>query len=125
MTLLNSPIVPVDSLCPLIHANAPCKVLPLLYTLLDEVKALHQTLENQESEPKPVFKAPHHHLHVSALVIALQLEYPDKIWTSESFAKEIGCSGGAVRKTKAWKHYQERLEHEKSRRSHQMEHGNE
>ena len=103
--------------CPLIHDASPCQILSLLHTLLDEVRTLHQTLENQELSPKTNFKSPHKHLHVSALVIALQLEHPDRIWTSESFATEIGCTGAAVRKTQAWKNYNERLAREKHARS--------
>ena len=50
-------------------------------------------------------------------VVALQLEYPDKVWSADDFAKKIGCTGAAVRKTQAWKEYQERLENERHERT--------
>ena len=115
----NRTAMPADSICPLIHEDFPCQVLSLLHTLLDEVKTLHQTLENQDLELKTVHRAAHSHVHVSSLVIALQLEHPDRIWTSDTLAEEIGCSGAAVRKTKAWKEYHKRLEQEKIERSRQ------
>ena len=109
--------MPLDSTCPLIHKKAPCQVLSLLHTLLDEVKALHQTLEHQGWELQTHHKAAHTHLHVSSLIVALQLEYPSRIWTSDDFAEKIGCTGAAVRKTKAWKEYQKHFESEKDKRS--------
>ena len=111
--------MPDNSICPLIRENSPCQVLSLLHILLDEVKTLHQTLENQDLELKTIHRAAQSHLHVSSFVIALQLEHPDRIWTSDALAKEIGCSGAAVRKTKAWKEYHKRLEQEKIGRSQQ------
>jgi hypothetical protein len=47
----------------------------------------------------------------SGFIIALQIECPEKIWTSDSFAKKIGSTGAAVRKTKAWKNCQKRKVH--------------
>jgi hypothetical protein len=92
--------------------NPQCPVVPLLHAILEEVKALRQTLKN---EKKPS-KSNAGRLHVGRLVVALQLEYPDRVWTSDTFSKVIGCSCAAVRQTKAWKDYQIRLENEKHER---------
>ena len=54
-------------------------------------------------------------LSVNELVIALQMKYPQNDWTAEEFARKIGYSGSAVRKTKAWKIHQKQLENEKQK----------
>ena len=94
-----------------------CPMRPLLCTLLDDVKALrnevealHQMLKDVKPE---VVKKPskiNRHQHVNRLVFVLQVENPEKVWTSESLAAKIGCTGAAVRQTKAWKDYQKRLQ---------------
>ena len=53
---------------------------------------------------------------VNELVVALQLRDPVKVWSSEDFAKKIGCTASAVRMTKAWKEYQKRCQKEKQQR---------
>ena len=99
--------------CPLTCEDSGCPVVPLLHAILDKVEESLQTLEGMEA--KGSSKTTHCRLHVNRLVFALQIECPDKIWTSDDFAKEIGCTGAAVRKTKAWREYQERLENMKCR----------
>ena len=112
-----------DSICSTICETPPCPALTLLHAILDkldplsdEVAIIHQMLtkENGKGLPRPNGCR----LCVNELILALQLKYPDRVWTSEAFAKEIGCSGAAVRKTKTWKDYQERLETEKLGRPH-------
>jgi len=93
----------------LVCENPLCPAVPLLNTILDEMKALRQMLENTKKPSKSNARR----LHVGRLVVALQLEYPDRVWTSDAFAKVIGCSCAAVRQTKEWKDYQRRLENEK------------
>jgi len=103
----------IDSMPPLTCKDPSCPVVPLLRALLDEMKALRQTLIDEKKKPS---RSNAGRLHVGRLVVALQLEYPDRVWTSDSFAKVIGCSCAAVRQTKAWKDYQIRLENEKQKR---------
>jgi hypothetical protein len=95
-----------NTTCPLASS---CPVMPLLHTILDEVRSL----KDKEPKAKKSSKA----AHVNGLIIALQIEHPEKLWTSDSFAKKIGCTGAAVRKTKAWKNYQKRLKTERQKHS--------
>ena len=85
-------------------------------SLLDKVETIYQMLKNEKPEAKGSLKKNICRMHVNALVLGLQIEYPDRVWTSDSFAKEIGCTDSAVRHTKAWREYQERLESEKQSR---------
>ena len=84
-----------------------CPVIPLLHTILDEVRSLKN--EGATSGEKPL-KATGKRPQVNVRVFALLTKYPEKIWTSDSFAKAIGCSAAAVRQTKAWKAYQRQLQ---------------
>ena len=102
-------------MCPLTCDESQCPVVLLLHAILDKVEASHQASEGKEEDAKKHTKATNCRLHVNRLVTALQIECPEKIWTSDAFAEEIGCTGAAVRKTKAWREYQERLEHMKKR----------
>jgi hypothetical protein len=106
---------------------------PLLLALLDGQKSLLekvdavlqlsgkmandlQTLKNKVPKSNNSTKATICRLHVNRLVFALQVEHPEKDWTSEDFAKEIGCTASAVRQTKNWKAYQERQQYQKEER---------
>ena len=115
---------------PLSFINAPpaatstCPLRPLLSTLLDEIKSLrsevetlHRMLENEKPEAKKSPRGTVGRLSVDLLMLTLQIKYPEKVWTSDSFAEKIGCTGAAVRQTKAWKDYQKRLQNEKQERS--------
>jgi len=106
-----------NSKCSLTCENPVCPVVALLHAILEEVKALRQTSKNTKKTSKTTASR----LHVGRLVMALQLEYPEKVWTSDSFAEAIGCTGAAVRKTRAWGEYKKRLEGEK--RKHQPHKG--
>jgi len=87
----------------------------------------HQTPDGEEAKGTKISKT-NCRMHVNSLIMALQIECPEKIWTSDDFAEEIGCTGAAVRKTKAWREYQERLENMKcgrlQRKGYKDEHGN-
>ena len=96
--------------------SSSCPAVPLLLALMDEVRLIQQTLQNEKSRTRKVSKATAGRLHVGRLVFALQVECPEKVWTSDSFAKKIGCTGAAVRKTKEWKECQERIERKKHSR---------
>ena len=113
---------------PLYFINAPpaatstCPLKPVLSTLLDEVKVLrhevetlHRMLENEKPKAKKSPKGTVGRLSVDLLMLTLQIKYPEKVWTSDSFAKEIGCTGAAVRQTQAWKDYQKRLQNDKQK----------
>jgi len=78
---------------------------------LDELRASRQA-SKAKNAPKTATKR----ILVNELIVALQLRHPAKEWTSDSFAKEIGCTGAAVRATEAWKLYQKRQEQEKQKR---------
>lgn len=100
----------------------------ILHTLLDEVSVLSekvnrilQVLEVEESKTKRILQTAVHRQHVNEKVMQLLLKHPRKVWTSEDFAKEIGCSGAAVRQTSAWKAH--RKTHEKARRNHPLPKG--
>ena len=106
----------------LICKDSSCPAQPFWLALLDkidallvEVKAAHQTLKDREPKAKNSSKAAADRLRVNGLVLALQVEHPDRIWTAESFAGIIGCTGAAVRKTQAWKVYRERLQSQKQK----------
>jgi len=105
-----------DSILPLCCKTSPCTVEPLLHAILDEMKAIHQTLKCKETKVENPSKVPHHRPQVNRLVFALQVEFPEKVWTADSFAEKIGCTGAAVRKTKAWREYRERLQNERQKR---------
>ena len=103
--------------------NPECPVNPYVLSLINDVQALrnevtelHQMLKDGKPGvvEKPL-KVPRPR-HVNRLVFMLQVEYPEKVWTSESMATEIGCTGAAVRQTKAWKEYQMRIQNEKQER---------
>jgi len=85
-------------------------------SLLDKVETIYQMLKNAKLEAKGSLKKTICRNHVNALVLGLQIENPDRVWTSNSFAEEIGCTDSAVRHTKAWREYQERLENERQSR---------
>ena len=112
-----------DSTCSLTCETTPCPAVVLLHAILDildplsdEVKVIHQMLADEKQKAKDLPHMPGCRLCVNELILALQLKHPERVWTSESFAKEIGCSGAAVRKTKTWREYQERLANEKQER---------
>ena len=106
-----------DSICPPKCEDSQCLAVPLLHALLDEMKAMHQTLKDNRTEAKKPSKATAtKRILVNELIVALQLRNPEKEWTSDSFAKEIGCTGAAVRATEAWKLYQKRQAKEKRER---------
>lgn len=44
-------------------------------------------------------------IDVQAQVVALLEKFPSGKWTSDELAKKIGCTGAAVRKTRAWQGY--------------------
>ena len=124
-----------NTTCPLTCEDSPCPVVPMLRTLWEkidslsgEVRAIRQTLKNEKPKTKKVSKVAQSHLHVNRLVFALQVEFPDKVWTSDDFAKKIGCTGSAVRQTKEWKKYQERLQAKRQecpkRKGFRNKHGN-
>ena len=103
---------------PLVFNIPKCPAEPLLRAILDKIEFLSgevQTLKNQEAKTQSLGTISSR-LHANALILGLQVEYPDRVWTSEDFAKVIGCTGSAVRKTKAWKAYQKMLEGEKDKR---------
>jgi len=77
---------------------------------------MHQTLKSVESKTKKSPKTATKRISANELIVALQLRHPEREWTSDSFAKEIGCTGAAVRATEAWKLYQKRQEQEKQKR---------
>ena len=113
-----------NTACPLTCEDSLCPVVPMLRilwekidSLSDEVKAIRQTLKNEGPKTKKVSEIVLNRLHVNRLVLALQVEFPDKVWTSDDFAKKIGCTGSAVRQTKEWKAYQERLQAARQQRS--------
>jgi molecular chaperone GrpE (heat shock protein) len=108
---------------------------PLLLALLDEVQilrheveTLRQMFENEKPKAKKSPKGTVSRLPVGLLLLALQIKYPEKVWTSDSFAKEIGCSGAAVRQTQEWENYQKRLQNERQehrpRKGYRDEQGN-
>lgn len=103
--------------CPLTHNLSACPVEPLLRELLNKVESMHQILKSRESKTRNSPGTTTKHLYVNRLVWVLQLEDTEKIWTSDDFAREIGCTSAAVRKTKAWKEYQKRLEYERQQYS--------
>jgi hypothetical protein len=98
--------------------NSLCPVISLLNTILDEVRSLKSEGPKKKKSLKVTTPRP----HVNGLVIALQLKYPEKIWTADAFAKKIGCTSAAVRQTKAWKAYRVLLESEKQKRQQQRGH---
>lgn len=111
-----------DSKCLSACENPSCPLMPLLRnlsyrleTLSEEVEAMHQTLKNMGANAKKTQKATGKRPQVNRQVFALQVEYPEKVWTADDFAKKIGCSGAAVRRTKAWKDYKNLLKHEKQK----------
>jgi hypothetical protein len=75
----------------------------LLNDVLKELQSIHQTLKNQPAN-KQVRRASTINEHVGLLLN----KFPDRTWTSESLAKQIGnsCTAAAVRKTEQWKSYQ-------------------
>ena len=103
---------------------------PLLLALLDETKslsakmdtilqlsgkidAIYQTLKKENPKANRVSKENICNLCTNELVVALQLKYPEKVWKSNDFAKEIGCTASAVRHTRAWKDYLQRCQNER------------
>jgi hypothetical protein len=82
--------------------------MSLLRTILQKVEVLEKRAKNPSQATG--------RLPVEGYVLALQLQYPDMVWTSDDFAREIGCSGAAVRKTRTWRDYQERREISKQQR---------
>ena len=112
-----------NTICPLTCEGSLCLVEPMLRSLLekidslsDEVKAIRQTLKNNVPKATKMPKTANRH-HVNRLVLALQVEFPEKVWTSGDFAEKIGCTGSAVRQTKEWKAYQGRLQAARQQRS--------
>ena len=86
--------------CPLTYETTTCPALSLLWALLEEIHslsdkldAMQQILKTEESKKEKASTTKR--FPVSGMIIALQLEYPDKTWTSDDFAKEIGCTGAA------------------------------
>ena len=96
---------------------------PLLLALLDEQKSLsdkvdtiYQAFHNEKPKTTHLPKENICRVCVNELVVALQLRYPEKVWSSEDFATKIGCTASAVRQTKAWKAYQKLCQNEKQQR---------
>ena len=82
-------------------------------TLLDKVDTIYQAFKNGKLKVDHSSKENVCRACVDEIILALQLKYPDKTWTSEAFAEKIGCSASAVRQTKEWKAYQRRCQIEK------------
>ena len=103
----------LDRLTPLVEGLSP---------LVHKVEEIYEIVknENQKKKTQPVTLASGK-ICVNELILVLQLRQPDKTWTSEEMAKEIGCSSAAIRKTKMWKLYQEHLDQVKSQ--HAVPHG--
>jgi len=113
-----------DSFCPLPCGNSACRVIPLLHSLIDKVDALSDTMEliqqaptNKKAKEKKSSKETACRICLDQLILALQMKFPEKNWTSEDFAQIIGCSAATIRQTKEWREYQERCRHEKQKRS--------
>jgi len=112
-----------DTLCPLSSATSSCPAEPHWLAVLEVLKSIHQTLQNEGPKVKNSSKAISCRLCVNEIILALQLKYPERVWTSDSFAKEIGCTGAAVRQTKSWKEYQERLQIERQKHPQRKDNG--
>jgi translation elongation factor EF-4 len=95
--------------------------MSLLKSILDKVDVLEA---KAKKSPKVVDKRP----QVNSRVLELLVKNPEKVWSSDAFAKEIGCTGAAVRQTKAWKVYQRKLQNERTvhqvRKGYRDENGN-
>jgi len=106
----------IDSTNSLTCDNASCPGMSLWLALLDEQRSLSnkmdvilQTFKGGKPKANDSRRSVICRVCVNELVVALQMKYPDKdCWTSVEFAKIIGCTASAVRKTRSWKEYQER-----------------
>jgi len=94
-----------------------CPAEPFLRALLEKVESIEQTLKNIKPNVEKSSKTTTRRPNVNWLIVALQLKYPDRGWTAGDFAKKIGCSETAVRKTTAWKEYRIRCESKKQNRT--------
>ena len=103
----------LESLTPLVEGLSP---------LVHKVEEMYEIIknENQKKKTRSVTLASGR-ICVDELILILQLRQPDKTWTSEEMAKEIGSSSAAIRKTKMWKLYQEHLD--QVRGQHAVPHG--
>ena len=106
-----------DSVCSKGCDPSMCSIAALFHDVIDPLTHKIDEMHQMIKEVKVAQKVPKHHLCVNEMVVALQIKYPNKVWTSESFAEEIGCTPSAVRHTKMWKLYKARLELEKGERS--------